>query len=567
MYKLKPYLVIVLVLSFLLAACQPTPAAGPATEAPGEQPKAPGEQPKAPAGEKIVVHLGYLGKPDTLNPAYAFLMESYYIFNLVLGTMTIENPDGEYIGDLATEWSHSDDGLTWTFKLRDDVKWHDGTPFTADDMVWSINAIINDPEGWTAVSSYLEGFVEARAIDATTVEITVEYPISNMEYRASWIYALPRKVFEQFTNPTDLQNFTNFEILGTGPFKMNQFDKDKGILILDANPDFYFGKPNVDQVIFQTFDNADALVQALKVGDIDVAIDLPNTAFETVKGFENVEAVNIEGRSLSELIINSVPKDHDPAPTRNVALEDPQVRLAIATAINKQDLVDIVLQGLGKVGTTIIPPSLGGGFWHNSDIKDVEFDLNKANQILEDAGYVKGADGVRAKGDVRLEFRLQYSSDSPTAPRVADLMTGWWKEVGIKASPQATDPDSLTAAITPAGDFDLVLWGWGSDPDPNFMLNTMTSAQFVEGGWSDSGYFNPEYDALYLQQQQVLDKNERRKIVWKMQEMVFNDRPYIVYWYDDILQAYRTDRFTGFRGTPSSGFEGQFNLRNIKPVK
>jgi ABC-type transport system substrate-binding protein len=96
MYKLKPYLVIVLTLSFLLAACQPAPAAGPATEAAAEQPK-------APAGEKIVAHLGYLGKPDTLNPAYAFLMESYYIFDLVLGTMTIENPDGEYIGDLATE--------------------------------------------------------------------------------------------------------------------------------------------------------------------------------------------------------------------------------------------------------------------------------------------------------------------------------------------------------------------------------------------------------------------------------------------------------------------------------
>jgi len=362
-----------------------------------------------------------------------------------------------------------------------------------------------------------------------------------------------------------LQNFPNDQPVGTGAFKLNTFDKDKGVLILEAHQTYHGNVPKIDQVIFQTFDNADAMVQALKVGDVDALNEVPFSAFETVKGFENVKAVQTQGRGLDELIINTVPADHDPAPNRNPALEDPQVRLALAYAINKQDLVEIVLQGLGEPGATIIPPSLGGGFWHNP-VQDVPFDLEKANQILEDAGYVKGADGVRAKGDIRLEFRLQFASDSSSYPRAADLISGWLKEIGVQAPPEAVDPDSLTAAITPTGDYDLVIWGWVSDPDPDFMLSVMTSDQFVEGGWSDSGYSSPEYDQLYLDQQAEVDREKRKEIVWKMQEMVYNDRPYIVLWYNIDLEAYRTDRFTGFVES-RLGIASSHSLQRVEPVK
>lgn len=560
-------LIVIVTLALLVAACG---SGATATTAPSGQATPPPQAaatsaPPAPA-EPVVLTIGWLGKPDTLNPAYAFLTESYIVFDLILSPLVTEGQTGEYVGSLAEEWTHSDDGLTWTFTLRDNIKWHDGTPLTADDVAWSINAVINDPDGWAALSNYPAGFKDVTAPDAKTVQITLEQPIGNMEYRLSFLYALPRKDFEQFKTPEDLQNFSNETAIGTGAFKLNTFDKDKGILILDANPDYFLGRPKIDQVIFRTFDNSDAMVQALKVGDIDAVTEIPSTAFETVQGFENVKVVQQPSRSLSQLIINSAPADHDPAPTRNPALEDPQVRLAIAHAINKQDLVDIVLQGLGKPGASVIPPTLGGGFWYSPNIADVPFDLEQANQILEDAGYTKGADGVRAKGDVRLEFRLQYPSDSETAPRVADLMTGWFKEAGIKTSPASVDPDSLTAACCPAGDYDLILWGWGSDPDPDFMLSVLTSEQFVDGGWSDSGYSNPEYDQLYLDQQAAIDRNERQKIVWQMQEMAFNDRPYIVYWYPDTLEAYRTDRFQNFLESPIIAIEGSESLLRVEPV-
>jgi peptide/nickel transport system substrate-binding protein len=106
------------------------------------------------------------------------------------------------------------------------------------------------------------------------------------------------------------------------------------------------------------------------------------------------------------------------------------------------------MQGLASPGDSIIAPAMGGGFWHDPNIKDIPFDITEANRILDEAGYVLGSDGVRSKGDLRLEFRLQFPSTS-TYARMADMMTGWFKEVGIKVTPEAMDEDSLIAATTP----------------------------------------------------------------------------------------------------------------------
>jgi peptide/nickel transport system substrate-binding protein len=513
-----------------------------------------------------VLHIGWTENPDTLNPAYAFLTQSYTVFDLIYNTLTTEAPDGKYVGSLAKDWSVASDNLTWTIHLKDGIKWHNGDAFKASDIVWAINAIIADPDGWSTSSNYVNGFQEVSAPDDSTIQIVTEYPIANMEYRLSFLYAVYPPDFQKFQTSQDLQNFNNFNAIGTGPFKINVFDKDKGILILDTNKDYFDGAPKIDQIIFQKFDNADAMIQALKVGDIDLVSEVPASAYQTVQGFSNVKAVTEDGRYFNELIINSVSDTNDPKPTRNPALADPTVRLALATAINKQDIVDIVLQGLGSPGDSIVPPTLGGGFWHDPNIKEVQFDIVAANKILDDAGYKLGSDGVRTKGQLRLEFRLQFPTSNPVYPRIADMLASWFKQIGVKANVEAVDSDSLTAAITPTGDYDLVIWGWGPDPDPDFILSVMTTDQFVSGGWSDSGYHNPEYDQLYLDQQKAIDKNQRQQIVWKMQEMVYNDRPYIVLYYEKLLQAYRSDRFTGFIESPL-GIDISASLLQVTPVQ
>ncbi len=547
---------LLVLLSLILSACG------------GNQPAAPAAT-NAPAATELpssILRIGWSGKPDTLNPAYAFLSESYTIFHLIYSTLTTQSTDGSYVGLLAQDWSVSADGLTWTYHLKDGFIWNNGEPFTADQLVWAINAIMKDTEGWATLSSYTAGFKEVTTTDATTIVIVTEYPIANMDYRTSFLYAFYPPDFEKFSTAEELQNFGNDAPIGTGPFILKNFDKDTGVVLLDANKEYVDGAPKIDRLIFQTFDNTDAMVQALKVGDIDMLTSVPASAFETVKGFENVKTTAIHNSYFYELIINSVDPNNDPAPTGNPALADPAVRLAIAHSINKQDIVDIVFQGLAAPGDSIIAPAMGGGFWHDPNIKDIPFDTAEANRILDKAGYVLGSDGVRTKGNLRLEFRLQFPSTLSVYARIADMMADWFKQAGMKANPETMDEDSLIASTTAVGDYDLVLWSWEPDPDPDFILSVLTTVQFLEGGWSDSGYHNPAYDQLYLDQQQLVDKTARQQAIWKMQEMIFNDIPYSVLVYEDLLQTYRSDRFTGFIESPL-GIESTQSLLNVEPIK
>jgi peptide/nickel transport system substrate-binding protein len=558
-------LVIILLIALVLTACGGSNTTPTATVGASTSETIATEAPTVGGGD-TTLRIGWLGAPDTLNPAYAFLTESWTIFHLIYSTLTTQATDGSYVGLLAKDWSVSDDGLTWTYHLQEGFKWHNGEPFTADQLAWAINAIMQDPEGWATVANYAAGFSEVTAPDANTLVIVTEYPIGNMDYRTSFLYALYPPDFENFTTAEELQNYPNDHAIGTGPFILNTFNKDSGVVLLDTNKDYVYGAPLIGGIIFQTFDNGDAMVQALKVGDIDALTSVPASAYETVQGYQNVKSMAIENNYFYELIINSVDPNNDPAPTGNPALADPAVRLAIAYSINKQDIVEIVMQGLATPGDSIIAPAMGGGFWHDPNIKDIPFDTALANSTLDDAGYMLGSDGVRSKGDLRLEFRLQFPSTSPVYARIADMMVDWFKQAGMKVTPQSMDEDSLIAATTPTGDYDLVIWAWEPDPDPDFILSVLTTDQFVDGGWSDSGYHNPEYDQLYLDQQQLVDTTERQQVIWQMQEMVFNDQPYIVLFYEDLLQAYRTDRFTGFIESPL-GIEDTESLLNVVPVK
>jgi peptide/nickel transport system substrate-binding protein len=411
--------------------------------------------------EKVTLRLGWMGFPDTINPASATLGEAYAVFDLVYVPLLREAPDGKYVGGLAKTWEVSADGLVWTFTLNDNIKWHDGSRFTADDMAWSINAIMDNPDGWASFSAYAAGFTEVIALNNQTLQITLSEPVGNMEYRVSFLYPVFREHFEPLANPDDLLAFENLDLIGNGPFKLELYDGSAGLIVLAANPDYFAGRPIIDQVSFQTYDDVDVMVRALQGSELDAILDLPQSQFSTIEQLPDIQAVSEPGRYFTDLIINSTPADHDPAPNRNPALEDPQVRLAMAQAINKQALVDVVLEGLGAPGVTIVPPILGGGFWYNSDIQDVPFDLEAAKQTLEAAGYTLASDGVRTNGELRLEFRLQFPDDDPNYQRIADLVSTWFQSIGIKANIQPTNSDDLIVAMTPTGDFDLVLWGWG----------------------------------------------------------------------------------------------------------
>jgi peptide/nickel transport system substrate-binding protein len=505
------------------------------TEAPQEEPTAPPTEEPAPS-EPVTMRVGTTYIWDTANPAYGWY--NYGLRYLVYDTLVEEAGIGRFVPGLAESWTYSDDGLVWTFKIREGVTFHDGTPCTADEVAWSLNwTIENEIETF---SFYLVNFQEIVALDPTTLQVTLSEPVGNMEYLLMYVWILPPSVWEGMTYD-DIMEFEDLSAaIGTGPYKLVEWVEGE-YLILEANENYWRGKPAVDRMVWQEFATEDAAVQGLIAGEIDViaADTIPTTAIGTLEDADNIEVPIMESTSIDELILNSHENGTQPA-----SLNDPAVRLAIAHAIDKQQIVNVAYLGYADPATVVVPRSMGD--WHNSDVQEVPFDLAEGNRVLEEAGYVDSdGDGIREDLEGNpLEYRL-YASESATNARILEAIADGLAQIGISAPPTLMDEDSLIG-LYPDFDFDLIYWGWGLDPDPDFAMLIFTCDQREEGGWNDSGYCDAAFDEMYLQQAVTVDHEARRQIIWQMQEKLFNDRPYIVLTYAKTVQAYRSDRFTGF---------------------
>jgi peptide/nickel transport system substrate-binding protein len=546
--------------ALVLSACGGQ--AAPEAQAPAEPG---GAEPQAPS-EPALVRVGYGGSPDTLNPGAAVLSESYIIFELVYDTMYDLNLDGTFSLNLAESADVSDDNLVWTFNLRD-ATFHDGTPLTSEDVAFSYNLYANT-EGYPWMGDYTYYFESVEAPDPKTVVITLSEAIPNLDSQLVWLYVLPKHIWEN----EDAVEFENTEMIGSGQFKMVEY-KQNEFVHLAANPD-HPRPPKISEVIFQTFESNDALVQAIKTGQVDMITEFPATAIDSLNEAENVEVVTGApfAPTVTDIIFNQCSETNCPEGdgvcSGHPSIQDRNVRLALAHATDKQKIIDVIYLGLASPGTTLIPDGLG--IWYNTDIKDYTFDVAMANQILDDAGYMDtDGDGVREMPDGTnpLVYRMNWPSDSVNGPRLAELLSEMWSAVGVKVEPQAMDPDALTAACCPAFDFDVMLWGWGSDPDPSLLLSVMTTDEIPTGS-SETGYSNATYDDLYYQQASEMNFEARKALVWQMQQIVFDDAVYIIPYYDPALQAFRTDRYAGWiTDQPKVELSDPTSLTVIEPVK
>ena len=524
---MRKFLTVVLLFVFMLTACGPKQTGGG------------------------TVRIGWAGSPDTLNPGAAILAEAYTIFELVYDSMYELNLDGSFSLSVAESVARSDDGLVYTYKLRKGIKFHDGKEMTAKDVAFTYN-LYKTHDDFPYLNSYTSYIETTEAPEDYTVVVTLNEAIPNIESQLVYMYILPEHIWKDHAEGAAAVEFENLEMIGTGPFQVVEY-KQNEFIHLKASPDHFFHAPKVTEVIFQTYESQDVLVQAIKSGQVDMITEMPATAVETLKSDPNIKVVTGApfAPAVSDIIFNQVSPENCPTDaggicTGHPALRDRNVRLALAHATDKQKLIDVVLLGYGTPGLTLIPDGLG--MWYNDKLKDYAYDVAEANRILDEAGYVD-ADGDNIRdmpdGSQSLTFRMQWPSDSIDAPRQAELLSEMWMEVGVKTELAAMDPDALTAACCPAFDFDIILWGWGSDPDPSLLLGVHTTAE-IPNGYNETGYSNPEYDALYDQQAIELDLQKRIALVHQMQQIVFDDVVYIIPYYEQAIQAYRVDRFTGW---------------------
>jgi peptide/nickel transport system substrate-binding protein len=530
------------------------------------------------AGTGGTVRIGIGGSADSLNPGLGLLSEAFELYELVYDTPIAITADGEYVPELATDWSVADDGVTWTVTLRDDATFHDGEPVTADDLKFTLE-LYRDNEEFVYQSSYPDVFETITVEDDTTLTIVTSQPVGNFEYRMLFMYVLPQHVWED----EDAVTFENAEMIGAGPFRLTEFVQNESVQ-LAAFDDYHGGRPIVDEVIFQTIDNADARVTALTNGEIDLLGEFQVTAIPELRGQENVQVCVTDvaaGGSLTDIIFNVVSDEDCPADdpetdedetgvcSGHPALKEVAVRQALAMATDKQELIAVAEGGLATPGLGLVP--VGLGTFYASELTDYAFDPDAAAQMLEDAGYVdEDGDGIReCKPDQdceNLTLRFNFPTDSDSAPREAEVLASQWEAIGVAIEIQGLDADTLTSVCCPAFDYDVILWGWGSDPDPQFLLGVLLCSE-VSTGFSESGYCNAEYDELYEQQGVETDPDVRLELVHEMQRIALEDVPYIIPYYSASYVAWRTDTFTGWSfDDPSLGQTDPSVLRVIAPL-
>ena len=497
------------------------------------------------------VKVGWTGEPDTLNPGMATLNESFSIFNLIYDSLYELNLDGTYRLSLAASVNVSDDGKVWTFKLRKGVKFSDGKPLTADDVAYSFNLYSRYPEDFIFMPGYTTYFEHVEAPAKDEVVITLTEAIPNMESQLYSLYILPKHIWEKIQDPTNPDLLIS-QSVGSGPFQLVAYVPGQYIR-LESRSDHFLYSPSVGGVEFRIYPDVTTLVQALADKEIDLIAELPVDAVSALDGMEGVQVVAGPpvAPNVSDIILNQIDPAQCPVAagglcTGHPALRDRNVRLAMAYALNKRKLIDETMLGLADPGVTLIPKGLGS--FYNSSIKDHEYDVAKANQILDDAGYFdSNGDALREMpdGSRELSFRLEWPSDLLYGHSEAELLKLMWAQIGIELLMQPVDPEVLTGRCCPSFDYDILLWEWGSDPDPNFLLSVMLTDE-IPSGYNETGYSNPVYDDLYGQQATELDDEERRSIIWQMQNIVQEDVVYIIPFYQKTIQAYRTDTFRGW---------------------
>ena len=472
----------------LLAACgEQTPKASP-TKAPeaakGETakpvavastpvpaPAAPSTGAPKPGG---TIKIALYQEPGNLNPYLNVQNAGNVVRNTIFGGMVRPNEKGEYVPDLAKEVPTtknglvSADGKTVTYKLRQDVKWHDGKPFTAKDVRFTFDVIMDPANPVTSRLGY-------RDIESFTMKDQYTFEVRFKTFFAPFISLfgaiLPAHAFEGKT-AIDKSDF-NRKPIGTGPYRFTEWASGDHITVA-KNPDYYVkDKPYIDQVIFRITPSREVGIAQLKTGEVDVVWNLIEAQIPEFEGDKEIDVWAKPGVGVERLVLNfSTPTGEragDPT-TKHPVLSDPKVREAIELAINKKLIVDKLLYGKTTVGTS--PLSTG---WAAPAIPASEFNPEKAKKLLEDAGWKAGPDGTRVKDGVKASLTYQTTSGDKLREMAQQVVQEMLKEVGIALEIKNIPSASLLGtwadnAPRAKGTFDINMWTTNPGIDPHFHL-------------------------------------------------------------------------------------------------
>ncbi len=428
----------------------------------------------------------------------------YVAPNLFSRLVNYDYPTSTIFGDLATKWEVSADGTTYTFDLRDGVKWHDGKPFTADDVVFTYQSILDEGAKATTYSLYKD-IKQVRALAPNKVEFTLAAPSSVFltrlaDYYGAWV--LPKHLF---SDGDPRKSPANQKPVGTGPFKF--VEKVAGDHItLERNTDYFGQVPYVEKLIFRTISNRSTALAALKSGEIQYSSASP--------AFAEVEALKKDKRLKVDVSPSEIFQWMNINVERPI-VSDVRVRKALALAINTEELNKVVYHGLAVPGRTIFRSDSWAA---DKAITQPGFDPEAAKKLLDEAGYPVKSDGTR--------FTLNYTTWNTSivgGPELAQVVKQQLKVVGIDVKIETNDFSLYNERVRQRHDFDLNASGGLHGPDPDAWSTFFTS----NSSRNDGQFKNAELDELFAKGRIVQTKEERSAVYKRVQEILADQLPRI----------------------------------------
>ena len=462
-------------------------------------------------GDTLVI--GTIGDADSLNDLTSTTISGSDVIGLLFLTLTRTNPDFSHGPLLAESWEFSEDHLELTFHLRDDVFWHDGVKTTAHDVKSTFEKQRNPNIGWSSIK-WKQFIKECVVVDDYTVKFIFErvYPYQLMDAAVGAI--LPKHILEKVPDEEMVSTDFNRNPVGNGPYRFKEW-KAQQYIEVEANEEFFAGRPPLDRIIFKVVPDQENLVIQLKSGEIDFMDRVPPRFYKELSRQVDLVAYIVPSRAYTYLAWN----------LRHPLFQSKKVRQALTMAINRQEIIDSLLLEFGRIPKGPVLPIIWA---HNPNLPDFPYDPEKAKQYLAEEGWEDSdGDGWLDKDGQRFSFTVKTNKGNQIREDILVLVQDMFKEVGIEVKPNILEWTVFIGDMNKK-DFEAAVAGWSVGLKMD--MTTVWHSDSINDRFNFVSYANPEFDRLNDAAIFEMDQEKAKQMWWRAQEMIAEDQPYTFFY-------------------------------------
>jgi len=474
---------------------------------------------------KAVVNLATNADP-TMNPwSPGAVIESNLINTILFEQLTRYSPEDLSPSPmLATDWNAESDGLAWNFNLRDDVLWSDGEPFGPADVAFTFNDVVKNPDLGAQSADQFAAVDWVEITGDNSVRFVLNKPFSALPYYlASFAGILPAHVLKDAENPLTVASFNKEKPITTGAYKVAESVPGSYVRLI-PNELYYGQTPKLAGIVFRIIADTNTQVAQLLAGELDMVTRLAPTALAGIERNPNFDVMRQSQNIFYFVALNM----DDPR------FQDVRVRQGLITAIDRQALIDTVIQGYGVVANGPIAPLLAA--LYDPDVQKYEYDPERALELLAEAGWTPGPDGILQKDGERFVIEMPTASYAELTP-TSLLIQQYWKDIGIEAKITTLEWNAYIQRVILQRDYQASVAWWSMPPTPD--VTPYVSCASAYTGNNIPNYCDPKLDELLAAGRAALTPEAQKEAYYALQEYLAINLPYLYLWHPYIISVKR----------------------------